>query len=81
MSDDTFADTAPLCFLYGPRTTGHVDIAAGLLEHPSGARAKGLLSWHYGQAGWKMWLGAGGKALLKTVIEEGKDWRIQRKHP
>lgn len=40
MSDDTFADTAPLCFLYGPRTTGHVDIAAGLLEHPSGARAK-----------------------------------------
>lgn len=53
MSDDTFADTAPLCFLYGPRTTGHVDIAAGLLEHPSGARAKGLLSWHYGgRASW-----------------------------
>ncbi|KXH43988.1 hypothetical protein CNYM01_06586 [Colletotrichum nymphaeae SA-01] len=29
-----------------------VDIAVGLLDHPDGARAEGLLAWNYGLLGW-----------------------------
>lgn len=32
---------------------GMVDIAVGLLDHPDGARAEGLLAWSYGKVGWE----------------------------
>lgn len=60
-----------------------VDIAVGLLEHPSGARAEGLLSWNYG--GWASWMEdvAGGwrEGFVKGVLEECEEWRIQRGYP
>ncbi|KAJ3520666.1 hypothetical protein NM208_g13618 [Fusarium decemcellulare] len=49
---------------------GQVDIAIGVLDHPSGARAEGLLSWDYShvdheqdaRGGWREW-------LVKSALE------------
>lgn len=59
-----------------------VDVAPGLLDHPSGARAEGLLHWNFGtmgrledvEGGWREKLGKG-------VREEAEQWRIERGYP
>ncbi|KAH8900413.1 hypothetical protein GQ53DRAFT_790162 [Thozetella sp. PMI_491] len=59
-----------------------VDIAIGLLRHPSGARAEGLLFWNFGQVGWSEHSAGGWReALVQSAAQENEEWRIQRGYP
>jgi len=58
------------------------DFAVGLLDHPSGARAEGLLSWDYGrmvsatdtEGGWR-------NKIVTTARKECEEWRVMRGYP
>ncbi|KAK4111502.1 hypothetical protein N656DRAFT_829823 [Canariomyces notabilis] len=55
-----------------------VDIAVGLLRHPDGARAEGLLSWKYGSVGWIEDVKGGWReALVKGAVEGSEAWRVR----
>ena len=59
-----------------------IEIAVGLLSHPSGARAEGLLRWDYAQGvcqdsdkgGWR-------EGFTRQVKKERDEWRVQRGYP
>ncbi len=56
-----------------------VDLAVGLLDHPSGARAEGLLKWNFGVIGWRDSVKGGWRDnFVQAVAEESEEWRIQR---
>ncbi|OLN87198.1 hypothetical protein CCHL11_03550 [Colletotrichum chlorophyti] len=66
---------------------GIVDIAVGLLDHPDGARAEGLLAWSYGQIayeedareGWREGLVSAAKAYGKERLTSVKEDMISQK--
>lgn len=59
-----------------------IEIAVGLLSHPSGARAEGLLRWDYAslafydddKGGWR-------EGFINQVKSERDEWRAQRGYP
>ncbi|KDN65624.1 putative DUF636 domain-containing protein [Colletotrichum sublineola] len=52
-----------------------VDIAVGLLDHPDGARAEGLLAWSYGKVGWEADVAGGWREeLVASVKTLSKEW-------
>ncbi|KAK7397773.1 hypothetical protein QQX98_012853 [Neonectria punicea] len=60
-----------------------VDVATGLLDPPSGARAENFLTWTFGSrinasndvaGGWR-------ETLVKSVQNEAEAWRIERGYP
>ncbi|PKS08494.1 hypothetical protein jhhlp_004878 [Lomentospora prolificans] len=59
-----------------------VDIAVGLLDHPTGARAEGLLSWDFGQI-WKVDSTEGGwrEKIAKASLRACEEWRVVRGYP
>jgi len=59
-----------------------VDIAIGLLDHPSGSRAEGLLHWSLGTAGHLDDVEGGWREhFFNGVKEEAEQWRIERGYP
>lgn len=61
---------------------GTIEISVGLLSHPSGARAEGLLRWDYGSLsdgtnevdGWR-------DAFIRQAKKEREEWREKRRYP
>ncbi|KAI3537520.1 amino acid adenylation domain-containing protein [Colletotrichum filicis] len=52
-----------------------VDIAVGLLDHPDGARAEGLLAWNYGLLGWTADAAGGWREKLVARTKASmKEW-------
>ena len=59
-----------------------VDVAVGLLDHPSGARAEELLTWNIGRVGGSGdVVGGWREGLVKHVLEESEQWRIRQGQP
>ncbi|PKS05104.1 hypothetical protein jhhlp_008471 [Lomentospora prolificans] len=59
-----------------------VDIGVGLLDHPSGARAEGLIHWSYGSVGRTEDVeGSWREHLARCVKEDAEKWRLQRGYP
>lgn len=55
-----------------------VDLAVGLLEHPDGARAEGLLAWNFGEVFWQADVAGGWReGFAKKVEAESEEWRIK----
>ncbi|KAJ0164169.1 hypothetical protein CTA2_1603 [Colletotrichum tanaceti] len=46
-----------------------VDVAVGLLRHPDGARAEGLLAWSYGEVGWDVDAAGGWREGIVTLVK------------
>ncbi|KAK2050081.1 hypothetical protein LZ31DRAFT_537898 [Colletotrichum somersetense] len=46
-----------------------VNIAIGLLDHPDGARAEGLLAWSYGKVGWEAEVAGGWREKLASSVK------------
>lgn len=56
-----------------------LDVAPGLLHHPSGARAEGLLSWSYGAATWEEDAEGGWREdLVAGAKADSEQWRMER---
>jgi hypothetical protein len=55
---------------------GTIDVAVGVLHHPDGARAEGLLAWEYSEIGFAT-DGAGGwrEELNRQALEGVQRWR------
>ncbi|CCF36432.1 hypothetical protein CH063_08008, partial [Colletotrichum higginsianum] len=54
---------------------GMVDIAVGLLHHPNGARAEGLLAWSYGKVGWDVDAAGGWREGIVTSVKSlSSEW-------
>ncbi|KAK1573327.1 uncharacterized protein LY79DRAFT_568849 [Colletotrichum navitas] len=54
-----------------------IDIAIGLLDHPDGARAEGLLAWSYGKVGWEADVAGGWRdELVGSVKTLSKEWAV-----
>jgi hypothetical protein len=55
---------------------GTIDVAVGVLHHPDGARAEGLLAWKYSEIDFAA-DGAGGwrEELNRQALEEVQRWR------
>ena len=59
-----------------------VDVAAGLLRHPDGARADGLVAWNYGVVGWQEdVVGGWREGLLRAATEQSEEWRVRHGVP
>ncbi|GKT56652.1 DUF636 domain-containing protein [Colletotrichum tofieldiae] len=71
-----FCSTCSACVFYAVHDReGMVDIAIGLLDHPDGARAEGLLSWSYGEVGWEIDVTGGWREeLVASVKTLSKEW-------
>ena len=60
-----------------------VDLAAGLLESPAGARAEDVLSWNFGgESAWRQdVMGGWREGLVKSIEKQAEEWRIERQYP
>ena len=60
-----------------------VNVAVGLLRHPDGARAEGLLTWNLGVVGWMDDNKSGGwrENLNKIAAENVEEWRVRMGYP
>lgn len=55
-----------------------LEVAVGLLDHPDGARADGLLAWEYGEVGFKEDThGSWREELVKSAEKDSESWRSE----
>lgn len=63
--------------------TDMVDLAAGLLESPAGARAEDVLSWNFGgESSWRQDVEGGWReGLVASIEKQAEEWRVKRQYP